>query len=177
MPLQMASARPLSVRTCRPGRSEVRSCISWRAFTLNATRHTVAGDTPRSAMRCRARSVSTRVLPEPAGATMRAAARRDDTAANWSGARSALGEAAVSGVSRPAVRWARGTTGTPLVSPGGNASSGPPSHQSASPAASTTSPMQSAGAIVAPLRMAASTAAMVGEAGSRASTELEKTRW
>ena len=47
--------------------------------------------TPRSRWRWRRRSVSTRVLPEPAGAITRAGPPTWATAASWSGARSASG--------------------------------------------------------------------------------------
>ena len=67
-PRSIARARLLRVRICRPTRSVVRSCISSRARTLNATRQTVAGSIPRSRTKCRARSVRTRVFPDPAGA-------------------------------------------------------------------------------------------------------------
>ena len=72
-PLTMASAIALSVRTCRPGRSAVRSRISSWARLLKATRLTALGGSRQPTSRWRARSVSTRVLPEPAGAMMRAA--------------------------------------------------------------------------------------------------------
>ncbi len=89
VPLTMARAIELSVRTWRPGRSGVRSRISSCARLLNATRLSAPLGTFHCRRRCRARSVSTRVLPDPAGAMMRAAPPGWVTAASWSGARSA----------------------------------------------------------------------------------------
>ncbi len=89
VPLTMARAIELSVRTWRPGRSGVRSRISSCARLLNATRLSAPLGTFHCCRRCRARSVSTRVLPDPAGAMMRAAPPGWVTAASWSGARSA----------------------------------------------------------------------------------------
>ena len=43
VPLTIANAMALRVRTCRPGRSDVRSTISSWARLLNATRLTVLG--------------------------------------------------------------------------------------------------------------------------------------
>ena len=88
-PLTMASAIELSVRTCSPRRSAVRSRISSWARLLKATRLTALGGSRQPTSRWRARSVSTRVLPDPAGAMMRAAPPAWTTAASWSGARSA----------------------------------------------------------------------------------------
>ena len=50
----------------------MRACISSWARLLKATRLTADGGTRHTLIRCRARSVSTRVLPEPAGAMIRA---------------------------------------------------------------------------------------------------------
>ena len=72
-PLTIARAMALSVRTCSPRRSDVRSRISSWARLLNATRHTAPPGRRHRCSRWRARSVSTRVLPEPAGAMIRAA--------------------------------------------------------------------------------------------------------
>ena len=63
----------LRVRTCSSGRSGVRSLISSAARLLKATSVTARPGRCHWRRRWRARSVSTRVLPDPAGAMMRAA--------------------------------------------------------------------------------------------------------
>ena len=79
--MMIARASELSVRTCNPARSPVRSRISSCARLLNATSVTADGGRRQPRSRCRALSVRTLVLPEPAGAMMRADPLRWVTAA------------------------------------------------------------------------------------------------
>ncbi len=91
------------------------------------------GGAPRPATRWRSRSVSTRVLPDPAGAITRAAPDRWPTAASWSGASSARGSPWVAGWRRPDSALQRWTTPTPEGRDGG--SGGPPSMNRGVPSA------------------------------------------
>ena len=72
VPLVMARPSALSVVILSPDTSVVRSAISPWARVLKDTRD-IAGPGIPDARSNRARSVSTRVLPEPAGAMIRAA--------------------------------------------------------------------------------------------------------
>ena len=77
VPLTMASAIEFSVRTCRPGRSA--RALAHLLLRPLVERHQADAPTPAGSTawrRCRARSVSTRVLPDPAGAMIRGAATR-----------------------------------------------------------------------------------------------------
>ena len=199
-PFTMARARLLRVRICRPGRSAVRSSISARARTLKATRVTAPGGRPRSRSRWRARSVSTRVLPDPAGAMILAPPRRWATAASWSGASSAFGGSVPSRASDPRSKAMAGSTAAPGAldssadvpssagccgDPGcaagaasvsaGMGSSGPPSQNAGAPSGSTTSAGPS-GASRAPASVAAWARGHGWAAPGRASTLLAKTK-
>ena len=77
----------MSVRTCTPATSSRRVFISFAALVLYATRRPPRRKPPTLSNR-RARSVSTLVLPEPAGAMTRAAAPGSATASSWSRASS-----------------------------------------------------------------------------------------
>ena len=95
---------------------------------------------PGRPRRWRRRSVSTRVLPDPAGAMTRAGPGPWPTAASWSGARSAAGGRALGhggSVARP--RPTRRTTAARRRPPTSTAR-GPPSTQAGVPSGRTTSP-------------------------------------
>ena len=173
VPLTIASAMAFSVRTWRPGRSDVRSTISSCARLLKATRLTALGGRFHFVSRWRARSVSTRVLPEPAGAMMRAPPPRWVTAASWSGARSASERFAPGGRSDPCSTATACTTGTSSM--GSVWRAGPPSSHTAAPSDNRTSPGPSAGS--APAATAESRRIHVGRSGSRWSTLFAQTRW
>ena len=153
--------RALSVRIWRPCRSGVRSSISSAARLLNATRQVASAGARQEVSSSRARSVSTRVLPEPAGAMMRAAPPGWVTAARWSAARpSTAPSGAATPVPARAGRWPpeSATAGDGGSDGGPNGSSrprsramrcstggskqvgGPPSHHTVEPSAATTSP-------------------------------------
>ena len=125
VPLTMASASALSVRTCRPrqvGRAVAHLLLGALVEGDEAHRAPAAGASRAS--RWRARSVSTRVLPEPAGAMIRAAPPSWVTAASWSGARSAaVALAAASGRSEPCSMATRWSTAHPSI--GGGEPDGP----------------------------------------------------
>jgi hypothetical protein len=164
----MASARALSVWTCRPGISWVRSTISTWARLLNATTvRASAGAEERS--RWRARSVSTRVFPDPAGAMMRARTSESATASSWSLARSASRALVESGTSEPASMASNGTT-TASSSSSSRVQRRrvPPSHHASRPSGRRTS-ARSPGA--APRAMARSASSQAG-VPPRRSTEL-----
>ncbi len=134
-----------------------------------------SGGRPHPDCRRRARSVSTRVLPDPAGAITRAAARGSPTAASWSGASGTpLGVVAPIGVSDPCSKPMRCSVATP-TRPATEASSGPPSQIAGRPSGRTTSARPDV-SVRAPSATAWS-AQWYRAAPSRASTELAHRAW
>ena len=182
VPLTIARASEFSVRTWRPARSDNRSRISSWARLLNATSMIAPTGRCQRSTRCRARSVSTRVLPDPAGATIRAAPPSWVTAASWSGASAAELSFDSGGRVPPCSTATTWMTGTPAI--GSWCASRPASSHIAVPSGAMMSPAPSTPARstvvpagVQPRDSARSSASQLGASGSRTSTELIQTKW
>jgi hypothetical protein len=130
---------------------------------------------PLRVSRWRARSVSTRVLPEPAGAMIRAPPPGCVTAASWSGARSAVQMSLAEGTrNEPCSTATVWMTGMPSI--GARWRTGPPSSQATVPSGSVMSPTPPGSIAVAPAPTARSSPTQTGRSGSRASTLFDHTR-
>ena len=92
-----------------PGRrASRRSRISAAALLVNVMARTCQGRTPSSAIMCAMRTVSTRVLPEPAPASTSSGPRVHSTASRWAGlrpSRSMTGAVTGAGIGEKRVCW------------------------------------------------------------------------
>ena len=141
---------------------------------MKATRQTALAGRRHWVRTWRARSVSTRVFPDPAGAMTRDAPPGWVTAASWSSARSAIDRLDPKGVNEPCSTEIRCTTAVPSI--GSVKRTGPPSIHTSVPSGSTTSPSADCGGAVAPRPIAVSVGCQVRWSGSRPSTEFDHSR-